>query len=93
MKLFEEMQMDMDFINPAVYLGKTFAIIENVKSIVLVSETSVTVQCGKEYVTISGNCFVLKEIFEGRLWLEGNIQGVEFLDPSGENQNRRLQDR
>ena len=82
----------MDFFNPVVYLGKNFAIVENVKSIVLISENSLTLLCGSYYVTVSGSDFVLKEIFEGRLWLEGNVQGVEFLSPSGQNQNRGLQD-
>ena len=85
MKLIEEMRMDMDFLNPMVFLGKDFAVIENVRSIVLISETSMTVQCGKEYVAVNGRGFVLKEIFEGRLWIEGDIQGVEFLRTSGKD--------
>lgn len=93
MKLIEEIKYDMDFSSPKVMLAKGIAVIENVKSIVMISETSLTVRCGEDYVAINGSNFVLKEIFEGRLWLEGNIQGAEFLNPSGDNQNRRIQDR
>lgn len=90
MKLIEEMQLDMDFKNPRLLLGNNVAIIENVTSIVMMGETSVTVQCGEEFAEIRGHNFVLKEIFEGRLWLEGDIQGAEFLSPSGNDKNRRF---
>ena len=93
MKLIDEMKYDMDFNSPKVALARGLAVIENVKSIVMISETSLTVKCGDDYVSVNGSDFVLKEIFEGRLLIEGNIQGAEFYNPSSDNQNRRLQDR
>ena len=67
------------------------AIIENVKNIVMLSETSATVFTGRKYVTVNGRGFVIKEIFEGRLLIEGTIQGVEFFGAPDKGEDRRVQ--
>ena len=41
----------------------------------------ITVNNGKKYTTIAGMDFNIKEIYEGRLLVEGKIQRVEFLQP------------
>lgn len=79
MNLKEEMRYDLNFNRPKVIADENMTIIENVSSIVMISETSLTVSAGKKFVTVRGKNFVIKEIFEGRLLIEGAIQGIEFL--------------
>ena len=78
MKLREEMSHDLNFRQPRVIADDKLTIIENVTAIVMISETSLTVSAGKKFVT---------EIFEGRLLIEGTIQGIEFFRTSGKDKD------
>ena len=87
MKLIEEMSYDLDFNDPKLIISEKLAVIENVKAIVMISETSLTVLCGTTHVTVTGSDFVTKEIFEGRLLIEGKIQGIEFFSSSNKDKD------
>ncbi|MFR8235879.1 MAG: YabP/YqfC family sporulation protein [Anaerovoracaceae bacterium] len=87
MRLIEEMSYDLDFNEPKIIISEKLAVIENVKAIVMIGENSLTVQCGRKHVTVTGSGFVIKEIFEGRLLVEGRIQGVEFFSSSGKDKD------
>ncbi|MFR7990312.1 MAG: YabP/YqfC family sporulation protein [Anaerovoracaceae bacterium] len=63
------------------------AIIANVYRVVLISDTSVTVDTGRFFVTVRGSGFVIGEIWEGRMELEGEIQGIEFYKALGQSEN------
>lgn len=79
MNIKEEMAYDLDFTAPRVIVTQRLAILENVTAIVMISEKALTVQSGRKYTTVVGEDFVIKEICEGRLIIEGKIQRVEFL--------------
>lgn len=78
MKLREEMSHDLNFRQPRVIADDKLTIIENVTAIVMISETSLTVSAGKKFVTVRGSGFVIKEIFEGRLLIEGPYRELIF---------------
>lgn len=78
MKLLHELTYDFDITGPKVTASAHAAIVENVLRVVLVTDTQVTVHTGRFFVTISGSGFVIGEIWEGRMELEGDIQGIEF---------------
>lgn len=79
MRIIEEMERDMDFRKPRVTATENFVILESVKEIVLVSSTAVTVKNAQRYVSLSGEKFVLREIGEGRIVVEGRLREIEFL--------------
>ena len=79
MRIMEEMAYDLDFTMPRVIVTGRLAILENITNIVMLSEKALTVQSGKKYTTVVGEDFVIKEIGEGRLIIEGKIQRAEFL--------------
>lgn len=85
MKMINEFTLDFDVTGPKITASATAAIIENVRSVVLISDTSVTVDTGRFHVTVSGDKFVIGEIWEGRMELEGNIRGIEFYKTLGKN--------
>lgn len=53
----------------------------------MISDTSVTVDTGRFFVTVRGSGFVIGEIWEGRMELEGEIQGIEFYKALGQSEN------
>lgn len=79
MRLLAEMEYDLNFRVPRVTATGNLVIIESVKEIVMISQDAVSVRNGDRFVTVSGKDFVIREISEGRLVIEGRIQGIEFL--------------
>ncbi len=78
MKLINELTYDFDITGPKVTASEHAAIVENVLRVVLITDTQITVHTGRFFVTVNGSDFVIGEIWEGRMELEGNIQGIEF---------------
>ncbi|MBR5516563.1 MAG: hypothetical protein IKU53_01200 [Firmicutes bacterium] len=93
MNIIEEMNYDLNFNEPRIIIKDDICIIENVKSIVMIGETSVTVESSKKYVTVNSADYVIKEIIGGRLLIEGQIQGVEIIHTSSKDNHRRVQNK
>ena len=83
MKILNELAFDFDITGPKIIASAKAAVIDNVRNIILISDESVTVDTGKFYVTVKGRDFVISEIWEGRLELEGTIEGIEFYQTLG----------
>lgn len=83
MKLLNEITFDFDITGPKITASSHVAIIENVSKVILISDTSVTVDTGRFFVTVKGRDFVISEIWEGRMELEGTIEGIEFYQTLG----------
>ena len=79
MWMIEEIAYDFDFTKPKVIATERLAVLENITAIIMLSEKALTVQSGKKYTTVVGEDFVIKEIGEGRLIIEGKVHRVEFL--------------
>ncbi|MGN0657988.1 MAG: YabP/YqfC family sporulation protein, partial [Emergencia sp.] len=86
MKLINEFTYDFDITGPKITASGRAAVIENVRQVLLISDSSVTVDTGRFFVTVSGSGFVISEIWEGRMELEGNITGIEFYKTLGKGQ-------
>lgn len=79
MGIFDEIAYDLDFRKPRVTAVENFVILESISEIVMVTDDTVTVRNAQRYVSLSGENFVLKEISEGRMIVEGRIKRIEFL--------------
>ena len=93
MRLIEELDYDLDFNEPRVIIKGDLCIIENVKSIVMIGENSMTVETPKKYVTIKSDSYVIKEIMDGRILVEGEVQGIEIIRTHNKDKHRRIQNR
>ena len=85
MKLLNEMTFDFDITGPKIIASARAAVVENITKVIMLSDESVTVDTGKFYVTVKGRDFIISEIWEGRLELEGTIEGIEFYQTPGAN--------
>ena len=79
MRLLEEVSYDLDFRKVRVICEEGLVIMENVQSIVMLTDSTVTVHNGSRSVTVAGENFLIREICEGRLAIDGKVQKVEFL--------------
>lgn len=87
LKFIEEFDYDMNFNEPRIIIKNKMCIVENVKSVVMIGDKSITVKTKQKYVTVIAENFVISEMKEGRLLIEGEIQGVQLLRTSGENKD------
>lgn len=87
MKMKNEFAFDFSLTGPKITAGETVAIIENITKVVLISDTLVTVDTGRFFVSVSGSRLVIGEIWEGRMELEGKIRGIEFYPALGKSKN------
>lgn len=77
------MTFDFDITGPKIIASARAAVVENIRKVIMLSDESVTVDTGKFYVTVKGRDFIISEIWEGRLELEGTIEGIEFYQTLG----------
>lgn len=87
MKVMSEIKFDFALTEPKITATIHVAIIENVKKVILIGDTSITVETGQFYVTVKGKSFTIREIWEGRMEIEGEIAGIEFYPTLGTHQN------
>lgn len=78
MKFYEEISLDFDVLSPKVTANTRVAVIENVRKVIQISDTAVTVDAGRFYVSVKGKGFKVGELMEGRMELAGIIQSIEF---------------
>ena len=93
MRFIEEFNYDMDFKEPKIIIKDELCIVENVKSIVMIGENSLTLETGGKYITLNCEEYIIKEIIDGRVLVEGKIQGVEILYTSGKDKHRRIRNK
>ena len=79
MKIIDELEYDFCFSRPKVIATGSMVILENVAEVKMITGEAVTIGNGEKYVTVVGSDFVIKEIQERRLIIEGRVQRVEFL--------------
>lgn len=83
MKILNEMSFDFDITGPKIIASAKAAVIDNIKEVILIHDESITVNTGRFYISVKGRDFTVSEIWEGRLELEGNIEGIEFYQTLG----------
>ena len=52
MRISDELSLDFDILSPKVTANTRVAIIENVRKAIQISDTSITVDAGRFYVTV-----------------------------------------
>ena len=75
----DQLIYDFDLKLPRLLYQAGLLICDNVKSIILFSETQIVLDCGKEYVSIEGEDIVIWEIEDERVQIEGEISQIHFF--------------
>ena len=75
----KELLQDMDFRIPKILVHGNRGMIDNVKTIELLSEETVVVSCGKQSISVHGSQLTITYLEGERMVFEGNIELVEFF--------------
>lgn len=89
MSIKDELLFDFSMNMPRLLVSGKTGIIDNVKKIVSISETSVIVDNGKRYSVINGTGLVVKQLEEERMLVTGEISSVEFYSENKGDANER----
>ncbi|WP_027399337.1 YabP/YqfC family sporulation protein [Anaerovorax odorimutans] len=80
MNIKDEMIYDFGLNMPRILVSGKTAIIDNIKKIVLISQTSIIVDNGNRYTAVNGDNLVVNQLGEERMQITGNINMVEFYE-------------
>lgn len=88
MSIKDELIFDFSMNMPRVLISGRTGILDNVKKILLISDTSIVVDHGNKYSAISGEGLTVEQLEEERMQVSGTIHGVEFYqdDKGGKNE-------
>lgn len=80
MSIKDEMIYDFDLRLPRILVSGKTAILDNVKKVVLISETSIIVDNGNRYTSLNGHDLIVNQLGEERMQVTGSIEMVEFYE-------------
>ncbi|WP_165445363.1 YabP/YqfC family sporulation protein [Bacilliculturomica massiliensis] len=84
MGMKDEMLFDFSLRLPRVLISGRNGVLDNVKKIVLISDTSIVVDCGRKFTGVSGAGLTVDWLGEERMLISGEIRSVEFYGGDGD---------
>jgi len=79
MKIKDELLYDFSINRPRLLVSGRSAVIDNVKKVVMITDTNIVVDCKGAYVSLSGGNFVINQIEDERMLVTGDIKKIEFF--------------
>lgn len=85
MKMRDELLFDFSLHMPRVLVSGRTGVLDNVKRIVLASDTSIVVDCGKKFAGVAGSELSVDWMCDERMIISGQIDSIEFYGGSHED--------
>jgi len=80
MSIKDELLFDFSINMPRLLISGKTGIIDNVKKIIMISESMIIVDNGNKFSAINGENLIVKELEEERMLVTGNIKSIEFYN-------------
>lgn len=74
----DELIYDFSINMPRILVGGKTGILDHVKKILLITDQTIVVSCGKRSISILGENLLVRELDEERMLVSGNIATIEF---------------
>lgn len=78
MGIKDEFLYDFGIKMPRLLISGKTAVIDNISRIALLTDTNITAECGRAFISLSGHNFAVDVIEDERMIVTGEIQKVEF---------------
>jgi len=78
MDIKEELLYDFGLNLPRILVSGKTGILDNVKKLVMVSESQVIVHNGARYTAVTGKKLTIKQLEDERMMITGEIERIEF---------------
>ena len=76
---------DFDIRAARINISGSVAVIDNVKKIIIMSDTNIAVDHGRGQLSLYGTQLNAEYIYDGRMRVRGKFEGVEFFGGRQEN--------
>ncbi len=88
MSIREELLFDFALNMPRVLVTGNTAVLDNVKKVMLLTDSKIVVYNGQKYTSVEGRGFIVTELKEGRMLVSGEVEEIRFFSPSHEDKDR-----
>lgn len=79
MSIREELLFDFAVNMPRVLVTGSTLVLDNVKRVMLLTESQIVVFNGQRYTSVSGRGFVITQLKEGRMLVSGEVEEIRFF--------------
>lgn len=79
MSIKEELLFDFALNMPRVLVTGKTTVLDNVKKVMLLTDSQIVVFNGQKYTSVTGDGFVITELKEGRMLVSGEVEEIRFL--------------
>jgi len=83
----EELLFDFAVNMPRILVAGRTAVLDNVKKVMLLTDTEITVFNGQSYTSVSGHDFVITQLKDERMLVAGEVEEIRFFKASQEDKD------
>lgn len=89
MSIREELLFDFAVNMPRVLVTGETTVLDNVKKVMILTDTEIVVFNGHKYTSVSGHGFVMTHLKEERMLVSGEVEEIRFFTALQEDKDRR----
>ncbi len=89
MSIKEELLFDFAINMPRVLVTGKTTVLDNVKKVMLLTDSQIVVFNGQRYTSVEGREFVITQLKEGRMLVSGEVEEIRFFASLQEDKDRR----
>ena len=88
MSIREELLFDFAVNMPRILVSGRTTVLDNVKKVMLLTDTEITVFNGHRFTSVVGRDFVITELKDERMLVAGKVEEIKFFEASQEDKDR-----
>jgi len=89
MSVKDELLFDFAVNMPRVLVSGRTTVLDNVKKVMLLTDTEITVFNGQRFTSLKGSGFVITQLKDERMLVAGKVEEIRFFETSQEDTDRR----
>ena len=79
MSVREELLFDFAINMPRVLVSGETTVLDNVRKVMLLTDSEIVVFSGAKYTSLKGRGFVITQLKEGRMLVSGEVEEIRFF--------------
>lgn len=87
MSVREELLFDFAINMPRVLVSGETTVLDNVRKVMLLTDSEIVVFSGAKYTSLKGHGFVITQLKEGRMLVSGEVEEIRFFSSLQEDKD------
>ena len=87
MSVREELLFDFAINMPRVLVSGETTVLDNVRKVMLLTDSEIVVFSGAKYTSLKGRGFVITQLKEGRMLVSGEVEDIRFFSSLQEDKD------